>query len=310
MSFCSQFLLSGSEDGTARQVSMRWLSTFSGCLSWSQPSDLECCLGTIRALLCESFGSLINSSSPLTQYRISPLRILSGHLSDVEATVWHPNCTYVATGSTDLTSRLWDLRVGDCVRVFGTHSGPLQALAFSPNGRYLAMSGNTRDIHVWDIAEGRQVQRLKGHEASVWHLAYSCEGSVLASASADNTVRVWDATTSGGGKKLLGGASPVTATANGTPETSGKADGPAKTSTTPMDTAGSTTGSAAAPAASAPTSAAAGAAFPGGQPSTSARQSQKAESPLLCTLRTKRTPAFYVRFTRKNLMVAAGAYGC
>ncbi|KAJ8903706.1 hypothetical protein NDN08_004807 [Rhodosorus marinus] len=307
MSFCSQFLLSGSEDGTARL--------------WSIPlkSDLVAFRGHNHPIWSVAWGPyghyFVTGSHDSTARiwsteRISPLRILSGHLSDVEATVWHPNCTYVATGSTDLTSRLWDLRVGDCVRVFGTHSGPLQALAFSPNGRYLAMSGNTKDIHVWDIAEGRQVQRLKGHEASVWHLAYSCEGSVLASASADNTVRVWDATTSGGGKKLLGGASPVSATVNGTPEAGGKADGPAKTSTTPMDTAGSTTGSAAAPAASPTTSAGTAAASWGGQPSTSAHLSQKTESPLLCTLRTKRTPAFYVRFTRKNLMVAGGAYGC
>lgn len=34
-----------------------------------------------------------------------PLRIMAGHLSDVDCVRWHPNCNYIATGSSDKTVR-------------------------------------------------------------------------------------------------------------------------------------------------------------------------------------------------------------
>jgi transcription initiation factor TFIID subunit 5 len=39
----------------------------------------------------------------------------------VEVVRWHPNCHYIATGSADRTVRLWDIRTGDCCRIFLGH---------------------------------------------------------------------------------------------------------------------------------------------------------------------------------------------
>ncbi len=42
--------------------------------------------------------------------------MFAGHLADVDAVAFHPNCNYVATASLDLSIRLWDINSGSCVR--------------------------------------------------------------------------------------------------------------------------------------------------------------------------------------------------
>ena len=71
----------------------------------------------------------------------SPLRILCGHISDVEVLEWHPNSHYVATGSSDKQVRLWKVETGECVRLMFILSGAVRSLCFTKNGSYL-VAGN------------------------------------------------------------------------------------------------------------------------------------------------------------------------
>ncbi|OAY80646.1 Transcription initiation factor TFIID subunit 5 [Ananas comosus] len=123
--------------------------------------------------------------------RIKPLRIMAGHLSDVD---WHVNCNYIATGSSDKTVRLWDVQTGECVRIFIGHRSMVLSLAMSPDGRYMASGDEDGTIMMWDLSSGRCVSPLMGHSSCVWTLAFSCEGTLLASGSADCTVKLWDVT--------------------------------------------------------------------------------------------------------------------
>ncbi len=63
---------------------------------------------------------------------------------------FHPNCNYVATGSSDRSIRLWEVNSGSCVRIFTGHYGAIYSLAFSPDGRILASAGRTQiELCVW-----------------------------------------------------------------------------------------------------------------------------------------------------------------
>lgn len=53
--------------------------------------------------------------------RNTPINPVAGHTADVDVVRWHPNCQYIATGSTDRSVILWDVRSGDRARRFVSH---------------------------------------------------------------------------------------------------------------------------------------------------------------------------------------------
>lgn len=60
----------------------------------------------------------------------------------LQCVAFHPNGSYLASGSPDKTVRLWSVTDGNMVRVFGgSGQGPVDALAFSPNGQFVASAG-------------------------------------------------------------------------------------------------------------------------------------------------------------------------
>lgn len=185
----NSFLISGSEDGTARLWS---LQTF---------TCLVCIKGHNYPVWSVEFsplgfyfvtGSHDKTARVWSTDHIQPLRILAGHLSDVDCCKFHPNGNYVATGSCDRSVRLWDISNGQCVRILTGHKGAIYALAFSPDGKHLASAGTDQRILVWDIGSAAQVCELKGHSDSVYQLAFSRDGSILASGGLDNSIKLWN----------------------------------------------------------------------------------------------------------------------
>lgn len=185
----NRFLISGSEDATARLWS---LDTYTNLVVYKGHNypiwDVDYASeGPYFATASHDRTARLYS----TQY-INPLRIFAGHLSDVDSVKFHPNCNYLATGSSDRTVRLWDIPSGQCVRLFTGHTGSIGALAFSPDGKYLASAGEDKTINIWDISNGKKFGSFKGHENTIYSLDYDMNGSILSSGSHDNTVRLWD----------------------------------------------------------------------------------------------------------------------
>lgn len=55
----------------------------------------------------------------------------AGHTSDVDMVRWHPNCHYIASGSSDRTVRLWDVRTGECARLLVGHKDRVRLAFYS-----------------------------------------------------------------------------------------------------------------------------------------------------------------------------------
>lgn len=307
---CSRYVLSGSGDGAIRL----WSTTMK--------TDLVAYRSHNFPVWCARFspldhyfisGSHDRTGRIWTTDRVYPLRILAGHLADVDAVEWHPNCNYVATGSSDRSARLWDIRDGSCARIMHG-SGPIYSLAFSPDGATLACAGDGRTIDIWDLRKCEKMLELVCHESTVWSLNYSRDGSVLASGGADQVVAVWRAEdwstpitvelASINNGTENGGSAPATETktidSNGNKDGAGTdADGDVKMEAQGTD--GAEKESTAADNVR--------------KKGSTVRKSNRLSShnnhggvPLVEKFKTKQTPVQLVKFTRKNLLVAAGSF--
>ena len=75
--------------------------------------------------------------------------VLRGHTDHVLSVAFGPDGETIASGSSDQTVRLWDVRRRKLKATFEGHVGNVPALAFSPDGKVLA-SGDRRGILLWD----------------------------------------------------------------------------------------------------------------------------------------------------------------
>ena len=116
-----------------------------------------------------------------------------GHENDVDVVCFHPNNAYVFTGSCDKTVRMWKVTDAAAVRMFTGHAGNLTSIACSPSGKLLASADDAGTIILWDLAPGKLLKRMRGHQkGGIWSLTWSAESTVLVSGAGDGTVRVWD----------------------------------------------------------------------------------------------------------------------
>ena len=70
-------------------------------------------------------------------------RVLSGHSDGVTCLAWSEDSTLLASGSDDGTLRLWNPKLGVCVRTITSHGGPLWCCAWSAN---LLASGGSYEV--------------------------------------------------------------------------------------------------------------------------------------------------------------------
>lgn len=140
-------------------------------------------------------GNADRSITVYTTDRESPIRLMTGHTSDVNCVSWHGNGQFVASGSDDCNVRFWDLRSTECVRTMRHCSSPITSVQVSNIGNLIAAGTEHGRIYLWDIRSTRQLAILQGHEGSVHSLSFA-HGTApeLVSGGADCTVRIWDLT--------------------------------------------------------------------------------------------------------------------
>jgi WD40 repeat protein len=98
----------------------------------------------------------------------------------------------LASGSNDLTVRLWDVSTGECSLTLQGHTNWVQSVAFSADGKILASGSDDQTVRLWDVSTGKCKRILQEHQGWVWSIAFSPDGQTLASASLDETIKFWD----------------------------------------------------------------------------------------------------------------------
>lgn len=237
------------------------------------------------------------------QDRVTSLRECVGHDDSISAITWHPNGLYVFSASdmTDKSIRMWSITTGESVRVMTGHTEDISALECAPNGKILASADWGGNILFWDLEKGSLIKKSRGHaKTGILSLSFSVDSNVLVSGSLDGTVRVWDVELPADGTKatIINGAAGQTIQSN-------------------VDIAGDTImvggqPQPPAPAANATSSTAAGSSANAGVTASAGNKKKGKESQItadqISAFPTKKTPLKKVKFTRMNLVIAAGCF--
>jgi WD40 repeat protein len=102
---------------------------------------------------------------------------------------------HVLVGSSDGTTRLWDVASGTEVVSFKGHTGVVLSAHFSGDGKRIVNASSDRTARVWDAGRGKEIMQLLGSGGDVYGARFSGDGTRIVTASGDHKVRVWDSQT-------------------------------------------------------------------------------------------------------------------
>ncbi|KAE8157846.1 WD40-repeat-containing domain protein [Aspergillus tamarii] len=162
------------------------------------------------------------------------VRSLKPHTAPVVTTAIDQTGTLLATGASDGSIKVWDIRGGYVTHTFHGHAGVISALCFfqvpfqnsenkssskkrkskrksddsdededmedvapvaSVGGFRLASGSEEGKVRVWDLNKRKSIASLDSHVSVVRSLSYSPAENALLSAGRDKTVIVWDVRT-------------------------------------------------------------------------------------------------------------------
>ena len=183
---------------------------------------------------------LIHNIRPTLQYlqnkTLKPFKILAGHKKTVYSVAFSPDGTKLASGSSDNTIKLWDVKTGNEKGTLTGHGmkmrmdvlvGTVYSVEFSPDGKMLASGSEDGTAKLWDVETGKVINNLswlekkilqekmivERYKASHYSVAFSSDGKMLASGLADYTIKLWDVKTGNVINTLTGHTDRVTSVA-------------------------------------------------------------------------------------------------
>ncbi|MCS7264290.1 MAG: WD40 repeat domain-containing serine/threonine-protein kinase [Armatimonadetes bacterium] len=114
------------------------------------------------------------------------------HQSAVTALAFHPNGTFLFSGSEDTTLAVWDIVSQSLVkRLGGWHQREIRAVAFSPDGKFAVSCSMDDRLRVWQVKDWQLLLTKEGGRNWALALAFDPSGNFIASASKDEKVKVW-----------------------------------------------------------------------------------------------------------------------
>ncbi|KAK9400902.1 transcription initiation factor TFIID subunit 5 [Crotalus adamanteus] len=122
----------------------------------------------------------------------SELKILYGHSGPVYGASFSPDRNYLLSSSEDGTIRLWSLLTFSCLVGYKGHNYPVWDTQFSPYGYYFVSCGHDRVSRLWATDHYQPLRIFAGHLADVICTRFHPNSNYIATGSADRTVRLWD----------------------------------------------------------------------------------------------------------------------
>ncbi|ESW08944.1 hypothetical protein PHAVU_009G087600 [Phaseolus vulgaris] len=245
--------------------------------------------GPVYAASFSPVGDFILSSSADSTIRLWSTKLnanlvcYKGHNYPVWDVQFSPVGHYFASSSHDRTARIWSMDRIQPLRIMAGHLSDVDCVQWHANCNYIATGSSDKTVRLWDVQSGECVRVFVGHRGMILSLAMSPDGRYMASGDEDGTIMMWDLSSGRSLTPLIGHTSCVWSLAfssEGSVLASGSADCTVKlwdvNTSTKVSRAEEKSGNA-----------------------------NRLRS--LKTLPTKSTPVYSLRFSRRNLLFAAGA---
>ncbi|ORX43103.1 WD40 repeat-like protein [Piromyces finnis] len=118
--------------------------------------------------------------------------ILNGHSDEVWNVCFSPNGKYLASGSKDSTTIIWDTTSFQLkYRLYG-HTDAISNMYWSPDGTQLLTCSNDKTIKLWDIINESLIHTYEEHTEGVTSCAWLPCGTKFVSGSLDKCLYLWN----------------------------------------------------------------------------------------------------------------------
>ncbi|KAK4600620.1 hypothetical protein RGQ29_010320 [Quercus rubra] len=245
--------------------------------------------GPVYSATFSPLGDFLLSSSADSTVRLwsttmnANLVCYKGHNYPVWDVQFSPLGHYFASASHDRTARIWSMDRIQPLRIMAGHLSDVDCVQWHVNCNYIATGSSDKTVRLWDVQSGECVRIFIGHRSMVLSLAMSSDGRYMASGDEDGAIMMWDLSSGRCVTPLMGHTSCVWSLAfscEGSLLASGSADCTVKL----WDVTASTK-------------------VPRTEENKSGNTNRLRS---LRTLPTKSSPVYALRFSRRNLLFAAG----
>uniref|UniRef100_A0A8C4N9E0 Transcription initiation factor TFIID subunit 5 n=1 Tax=Eptatretus burgeri TaxID=7764 RepID=A0A8C4N9E0_EPTBU len=139
----------------------------------------------------------------------SEFKLLLGHGGPVYATAFSPDRANLLSCSEDGSVRLWSLHTFSCLVAFRGHARPVWDVSFSPHGYHFVSAGCDRLARIWATDHPQPLRLLAGHLSDVNVARFHPNSNYVGTGSADRTVRLWDVLNGAAVRTLTGHKGPI-----------------------------------------------------------------------------------------------------
>ncbi|KAI5058413.1 hypothetical protein GOP47_0026583 [Adiantum capillus-veneris] len=124
-----------------------------------------------------------------------PYTLLKGHAGPIYSASFSPDGDYILSASNDCTVRLWSLPLVANLVSYKGHNYPVWDVQFSPVGHYFASASHDRTARIWSMDRVQPLRIMVGHFSDVDCVQWHVNCNYIATGSSDKTVRLWDVAT-------------------------------------------------------------------------------------------------------------------
>ena len=116
-----------------------------------------------------------------------------GHAKGVTSIAWSPCGKKFASGSVDLTIRIWNIESNSCMNILHGHTREVNSVCWSPDGKKIVSGSGDSSVRVWDAESGQCITTLQGRAGSVYAVSWKpCgKGNQKILFNNRNLVKIW-----------------------------------------------------------------------------------------------------------------------